>query len=54
MINLDRNSKGQFVKGKNIRDKTGKKYGRLTVRSLSKNDLEEKRIGIVYVNVVIR
>ncbi|MEB7320988.1 hypothetical protein NEM91_03435 [Staphylococcus haemolyticus] len=36
MINLDRNSKGQFVKGKNIRDKTGKKYGRLTVLNLSK------------------
>ena len=33
---MDRNSKGQFVKGKNIRDKTGKKYGRLTVLSLSK------------------
>lgn len=35
-----RNEKGQFVKGQNIVDKTGERYGRLTVLSLS-----EKRSG---------
>ncbi|MGG0690706.1 hypothetical protein ACUXP3_003450 [Bacillus altitudinis] len=40
MINTDRNSKGQFIKGKNIIDKTGQRYGRLTVINLS-----DKRAG---------
>ena len=51
---LERNDKGQFVKGMNIKDKTNERFGRLTVIGMSDKNLAEKPIGIVCVTVGIK
>lgn len=43
---MERNEKGQFIKGKNIIDLTGRRYGRLTVLEIDKERTSRKTYWI--------